>query len=51
MALIGSIIGDIIGSQYEFPNQRPDDVGLNDECFIRYNSNGYFEYYTPERKD
>lgn len=26
MALIGSIIGDIIGSQYEFPNMRPDDL-------------------------
>ena len=26
MALIGSIIGDIIGSQYEFPSWRPDDL-------------------------
>ena len=26
MALIGSIIGDIIGSQYEFPYMRPDDL-------------------------
>ena len=26
MALIGAIIGDIIGSQYEFPSMRPDDL-------------------------
>ena len=26
MALIGAIIGDIIGSQYEFPSIRPDDL-------------------------
>lgn len=38
MALIGSIIGDIIGSQYEFPSMRPDDLDwqncelLTDRC-------------------
>ena len=38
MALIGSIIGDIIGSQYEFPSWRPDDLDykncelLTDRC-------------------
>lgn len=26
MALIGAIIGDIIGSRFEFPSQRPDDL-------------------------
>ena len=26
MALLGAIIGDIIGSQYEFPSMRPDDL-------------------------
>lgn len=26
MALIGAIIGDIIGSRFEFPSQRPDDI-------------------------
>lgn len=38
MALIGAIIGDIIGSQYEFPSMRPDNLDwqncplLTDEC-------------------
>lgn len=26
MALIGSILGDIAGSQYEFSNLRPDNL-------------------------
>lgn len=26
MALIGSVLGDIAGSQYEFSNLRPDDL-------------------------
>ena len=40
MALIGSIIGDIIGSQYEFPYMRPDDLDwkncelLTDNCMF-----------------
>jgi len=38
MALIGAIIGDIIGSQYEFPSMRPDNLDwehcklFTDEC-------------------
>lgn len=37
MALIGSIIGDIIGSQYEFPSMRPDDLDYeNCELFGRW---------------
>ena len=38
MGLIGAIIGDIIGSQYEFPSMRPDDLDwqncplLTDNC-------------------
>lgn len=38
MALIGAIMGDIIGSQYEFPSMRPDDLDwkhcklFTDEC-------------------
>lgn len=26
MALIGAIIGDIIGSRFEFPDQRPETL-------------------------
>ena len=29
MALIGAIIGDIIGSRFEFPHMRPDDLDWN----------------------
>ena len=26
MALLGAVIGDIIGSQYEFPSMRPNNL-------------------------
>lgn len=36
MALIGSVLGDIAGSQYEFTNLRPDDLDWkNCELFTK----------------